>query len=53
MTTRGMREPEMVQIAAWIDRLLTSSEAAEVVRGEVEEAALRFWPDSLGPLPAA
>ena len=53
MTTRGMREPEMVRVADWIDRLLKSPDSAEAVRREVEETALRFWPEALGPLPAA
>jgi glycine hydroxymethyltransferase len=53
VTTRGMREPEMVRIADWIDRLLRSPESAEAVRREVGETALRFWPESLGPMPAA
>ncbi|HEV8635839.1 MAG TPA: serine hydroxymethyltransferase [Chloroflexota bacterium] len=54
VTTRGMREPEMAKIAVWIDRLLRdrAEETAARVRAEVEELALRFWPDSLGPLPA-
>ncbi len=55
VTTRGMREPEMERIAGWIDLLLRerSEATAERVRREVEELALRFWPDSLGPLPTA
>ena len=53
MTTRGMREGEMVRVAGWIDTLLRdrAAETVERVRAEVEELALRFWPDSLGPLP--
>jgi glycine hydroxymethyltransferase len=53
LTTRGMREPEMDRIAGWIDTLLRdrSEETAERVRGEVEELAVRFWPESLGPRP--
>ncbi|HEY3081880.1 MAG TPA: serine hydroxymethyltransferase [Chloroflexota bacterium] len=53
MTTRGMREGEMVKVAGWIDTLLRDRAEATVerVRAEVEELALRFWPDSLGPLP--
>jgi glycine hydroxymethyltransferase len=50
VTTRGMKEPEMDQIAALIDRVLgdlgsTSVEAA--VRGEVQELTARFplYPD--------
>ena len=55
VTTRGMREPEMDRIAGWIDTLLKdrSEETAARVRGEVEELALRFWPESLGPVPTA
>jgi glycine hydroxymethyltransferase len=55
MTTRGMREPEMEQLAGWIDRLLRdrSEQTAEGVRREVEAVAVRFWPESLGPLPPA
>ena len=54
LTTRGMGEAEMGQVAAWIDTLLRdrAEETAERVRREVEALALRFWPDSLGPLPA-
>jgi glycine hydroxymethyltransferase len=54
VTTRGMGEAEMDKIAAWIDTLLRdrAAETAERVRREVEALALRFWPDSLGPLPA-
>ena len=53
MTTRGMREGEMVKVAAWIDTLLRdrAAETVERVRAEVEELALSFWPASLGPLP--
>ncbi|HEX6310712.1 MAG TPA: serine hydroxymethyltransferase [Acidimicrobiia bacterium] len=45
LTTRGMREPEMQQVAALIDRVLAargdaSTEAA--VRGEVQELTARF-----------
>lgn len=55
MTTRGMRETEMARVAGWIDRLLRdrSEETARSVRAEVEELSLRFWPESLGPVPAA
>jgi glycine hydroxymethyltransferase len=53
VTTRGMGEPEMVKIAGWIDTLLRdrAEQTAARVRAEVEALALRFWPDSLGPLP--
>ena len=45
VTTRGMREPEMVEIAALLDRVLSSlgSAAAEAkVRDEVQELTNRF-----------
>jgi glycine hydroxymethyltransferase len=55
VTTRGMREPEMDRIAGWIDTLLKdgSEDTAARVRREVEDMALRFWPEALGPLPTA
>jgi glycine hydroxymethyltransferase len=50
VTTRGMREPEMVRIAALIDRVLSHPGSAAVeaaVRGEVQELTSRFplYPD--------
>jgi len=45
VTTRGMKEPEMVQIAALVDRVLSSvgSEAVEEsVRKDVQELTSRF-----------
>jgi glycine hydroxymethyltransferase len=45
VTTRGMREPEMAQIAALIDRVLGGGGASAVetaVRGEVQELTARF-----------
>jgi glycine hydroxymethyltransferase len=50
VTTRGMREPEMVQIAELVDRVLSNvgSSAVEMaVRGEVQELTARFplYPD--------
>jgi glycine hydroxymethyltransferase len=45
VTTRGMREPEMDQIAAWIAEILTNIGNAEVeqrVRKQVAELAGRF-----------
>jgi len=45
VTTRGMREPEMIQIAAWIDQVLRSPDDSALrarVRAEVEELCLRF-----------
>lgn len=44
-TTRGLKEPEMLQVAEWIDRALKNIEnAAELgkIRGEVKELCLRF-----------
>ncbi|MBI3635067.1 MAG: serine hydroxymethyltransferase [Candidatus Rokubacteria bacterium] len=50
VTTRGMREAEMTQIAALIDRVLSNLGASPVetaVRGEVQELTSRFplYPD--------
>jgi glycine hydroxymethyltransferase len=50
VTTRGMREPEMAQIAALVDRVLAgrgSSSVEAAVRGEVQELTARFplYPD--------
>jgi glycine hydroxymethyltransferase len=45
VTTRGMREPEMAQIAGLIDRVLSNLGNASVemaVRGEVQELTARF-----------
>jgi len=45
VTTRGMREPEMVRIAALIDRVLGNLGDASVeaaVRAEVQELTSRF-----------
>ncbi len=45
VTTRGMREPEMVLIADWIDRVLRNpgdSELRRRIRSEVEDLCLRF-----------
>jgi glycine hydroxymethyltransferase len=45
VTTRGMREPEMVQIAELIDRVLSdigSSAVVTAVRNEVQELTSRF-----------
>jgi glycine hydroxymethyltransferase len=44
-TTRGMKEPQMVQSAAWIDRVLSHPDEEAVrreVRAEVEELCSRF-----------
>ena len=39
VTTRGLKEPEMIRIADWIERVLTSRQPAEIglVRQEVRE----------------
>jgi RpiB/LacA/LacB family sugar-phosphate isomerase len=45
VTTRGMREPEMERIAAWIDAALQNRENRDVlarIRGEVIEVNKRF-----------
>jgi glycine hydroxymethyltransferase len=45
LTTRGMKEPEMRQIAAWINQALdkrNDDAALERIRGEVAELAKRF-----------
>ena len=52
VTTRGMKEPEMVQIAGLIDRALTNLGNASVearVRAEVQELTSRFplYPERL------
>ena len=44
-TTRGLKEPEMLQVAEWIDRALKNIEnEAELakIRGEVKDLCLRF-----------
>ncbi len=45
LTTRGLREPQMVQVAGWLDRVMGSKgDAAEcaAVRGEIREFCTRF-----------
>jgi glycine hydroxymethyltransferase len=45
LTTRGMKEPEMRQIAAWISKALderNNDVALERIRGDVAELANRF-----------
>ncbi|MFQ5829321.1 MAG: serine hydroxymethyltransferase [Candidatus Methylomirabilia bacterium] len=45
VTSRGMKEPEMTQIALFIDRVLTdlgSASTEATVRGEVQELTARF-----------
>jgi len=44
-TTRGLKEAEMKQVAAWIDRALNAiedEEALAAIRAEVKELCLRF-----------
>ena len=44
-TTRGMKEPEMVQIGNWISRLLKNAQDEDLIRNmkqEVEEFCMRF-----------
>jgi glycine hydroxymethyltransferase len=45
VTTRGMKEPEMAQIAAWIDEVVSSPEDEDVakrVSGEIKELCANF-----------
>ena len=45
LTTRGMREAEMVRIAGWIHRALEAREdegALQAIQGEVQELSARF-----------
>lgn len=45
VTTRGMKEPEMVQIAAWMDAVVSAPEDADLhakIAGEVEELCRSF-----------
>lgn len=45
LTTRGMREPEMALVAAWLDRVMGSKGDARecaAVRGEIREFTTRF-----------
>jgi glycine hydroxymethyltransferase len=45
LTTRGMKEPEMIEIAAWITKALDARNddaVLERIRGEVAELANRF-----------
>ena len=49
VTTRGLKEPEMIKIADWVNRVLTSRQPAEIgqVRQEVRELceALPLYPE--------
>lgn len=50
ITTRGMKESDMVQVAAWLDTVLMNPDSDDVigkVRGEVNEYMMRFplYPD--------
>jgi glycine hydroxymethyltransferase len=45
VTSRGMREPEMVEIAAWMDKVVAAPDdegLAEQVAGEIRELCSRF-----------
>ncbi len=42
VTTRGMKEKEMVKIAEWFERLLIKKEKPAVIRKEVEALAAKF-----------
>jgi glycine hydroxymethyltransferase len=45
VTSRGMREPEMAQIAAWIDKVVSAPDdegLGEGVAGEIRELCARF-----------
>jgi len=45
VTSRGMREPEMVQIAAWIDKVVAAPDddgLQEQIAGEIRELCARF-----------
>ncbi len=51
-TTRGMKEPEMVQIGKWISRLLKNAQDEELIcnmKREVEEFCMRFPVPGLPP----
>lgn len=55
LTTRGFREPEMRQVAAWIDAVIAAPDDAKVrvrVKGEIAELTKRFplYPDLLQTL---
>ena len=45
VTSRGMREPEMAQIAAWIDKVVAAPDddgLADQIAGEIREMCARF-----------
>ncbi|MGH2784994.1 MAG: serine hydroxymethyltransferase [Actinomycetota bacterium] len=45
VTSRGMREPEMAQIAAWIDKVVAAPDddgLADQIAGEIRELCARF-----------
>jgi glycine hydroxymethyltransferase len=48
LTTRGMKETEMVQVAEWIDKALSTKDEKQLksLHNEITEFALRF------PLPS-
>ena len=45
LTTRGLKEPEMVQVAAWLDRVMASGgdpATCSEVREEIRQFCERF-----------
>ncbi len=42
VTTRGMKEKEMKQIAAWVNEIITNPKAVKKVRAEVEKFCKKF-----------
>ena len=42
LTTRGMKEKEMEEIAVWIERVISAPQKAGLVRKEVEKLTFRF-----------
>ena len=42
LTTRGMKEGQMEEIATWIERVISHSQKTNLIRKEVKNLALRF-----------
>jgi len=42
LTTRGMKEGQMEEIATWIERVISRPQEANLIRKEVKKLALRF-----------
>jgi len=42
ITTRGMKEPQMRQIAGWINEVIANPKAAKKIKGEVEKLCKKF-----------